>query len=170
MAGLRWYSKKFGLCFNSNAFMSCNMDNSPRPIVLTNSIMKRLLVCGMCRTCSGACSGTCSGVARFGCTFHSSVGWICRYLFLKSHRSPNSRLRPRFCYRPSPYNRTSVENGDLWGGEGTPRISKYREHNCPENRGPAAQDGLPLSDRGHQSQQDRPRSGRTCLTGSSASA
>ncbi|MBO5086234.1 MAG: hypothetical protein J6B65_03235 [Paludibacteraceae bacterium] len=28
-----------------------------------------------CRgTCRGTCSGTCSDIAKFGCTFHSSVG------------------------------------------------------------------------------------------------
>ena len=33
--------------------------------------------------------------ARFGCTFHSSVAWMCKNRLRRSHFSPNSRFRKK---------------------------------------------------------------------------
>ena len=81
IAGVKWYSKKFGRCFSPKAFIISAIDNSLSPISFTNPKIRGFSVCNKSPTCSGACSGTCSQlvrVSRFGCLLHSLVGLICR--------------------------------------------------------------------------------------------
>ena len=90
-ATFKYSSLKLFLSFNPSDFMISAENMYVSPIHLTRVSTCWLNLWGTCGVLEDSLRGTC-GVPILGCSFQSSVGRICKYLFLRTQPSFRSKF------------------------------------------------------------------------------